>query len=67
MFPMLIKESKSIWEYVAIKFDRLHLITFVIILFSLTYRVEILDNGFTFEGLFYRVFVAPFELIHKMI
>ncbi|WP_313216074.1 hypothetical protein [Soonwooa sp.] len=67
MFPILIKPTKTIWEYSPIQFNKTYLITFVIIFISLIYRVEMSGKGFIFEGLFYRVFFVPFELIHKMI
>ncbi|SKC01828.1 hypothetical protein SAMN05660477_02431 [Soonwooa buanensis] len=67
MFPILIKPTKTIWEYFPIQLNKTYLITFVIIFISLIYRVEMSGKGFTFEGLFYRVFFVPFELIHKMI
>ncbi|MFW2135303.1 hypothetical protein ACK2M7_03265 [Chryseobacterium sp. TY4] len=67
MFPVLIKPTKTIWEYSPIQLNKIDLITFVIIFISLIYRVEMSGKGFTFEGLLYRVFFVPFELIHKMI
>lgn len=41
-------------------------ITLLIIIFSLLYRVEMSGKGFTFEGMLYRVFIAPLELLNKM-
>lgn len=41
-------------------------ITLLIIIFSLLYRVEMSGKGFTFEGILYRVFIAPLELLNKM-
>ncbi len=67
MFPVLIKPTKTIWEYSPIQLNKIDLITFVIIFISLIYRVEMSGKGFTFEGFLYRVFFVPFELIHKMI
>ncbi|WP_312321980.1 hypothetical protein [Soonwooa sp.] len=67
MFPILIKPTKTIWEYSPIELNKTYLITFLIIFISLIYRVEMSGKGFTFEGLFYRIFFVPFELIHKMI
>ncbi len=55
------------WEYSPIQLNKTHIVTFVIIFISLIYRVEMSGKGFTFEGLFYRLFFVPFELIHKMI
>jgi hypothetical protein len=37
-----------------------------IILFSLIYRIE-LSGLFTFEGLFYRIFIAPVKLLNKIL
>lgn len=37
------------------------------ILFSLMYRVEMSGRGFTWEGLLYRVFISPVELLNKML
>lgn len=37
------------------------------ILFSLMYRVEMSGSGFTWQGLLYRVFISPMELINKML
>lgn len=48
-------ESMKIIDYCAM----------LIIFASMLYRVE-LSGLFTFEGLFYRVFVAPVELYHKV-
>lgn len=41
-------------------------ITLLIIIFSLLYRVEMSGKGFTFEGILYRIFIAPLELLNKM-
>lgn len=37
------------------------------ILFSLLYRVEMSGRGFTWEGLLYRVFITPVELLNKIL
>lgn len=37
------------------------------IIFSLMYRVEMSGRGFTWEGLLYRVFISPVELLNKML
>ncbi|PQA94260.1 hypothetical protein SAMN05421796_11174 [Chryseobacterium piscicola] len=37
------------------------------ILFSLMYRVEMSGKGFTWQGLLYRVFISPIELLNKML
>ncbi|MBD8083558.1 hypothetical protein [Chryseobacterium caseinilyticum] len=42
-------------------------IILLFILFSLLYRVEMSGKGFTWEGLLYRVFITPVELLNKML
>lgn len=67
LFPLLQTSTISVWEYKPIRIDKIHIITTLIILLSLLYRVEMSGKGFTLQGLLYRVFVVPVELIHKMI
>ncbi|MGX9986317.1 hypothetical protein [Soonwooa purpurea] len=67
LFPMFQKTTKSIWQYTPIQLNKTHIISVLIILISLIYRVEMSGKGFTCEGLFYRLFFVPLELIHKMI
>ena len=66
LFAMMLKKGTSIYDYEAIIIDRKFYITIAIILLSLLYRVEMSGMGFTFEGVFYRLFVAPLELLNKM-
>lgn len=42
-------------------------IVLMFILFSLMYRVEMSGRGFTWEGLLYRIFISPIELLNKML
>lgn len=66
LFAMMLKKGNSIYVYEPIVIDRKFYITMAIILLSLLYRVEMSGKGFTFEGILYRVFVAPVELLNKM-
>lgn len=66
LFAMMLKKGNSIDVYEPIVIDRKFYITMAIILLSLLYRVEMSGKGFTFEGILYRVFVAPVELLNKM-
>lgn len=66
LFAIMLREGDSIYAYEPIVIDRKFYITMAIILFSLLYRVEMSGKGFTFEGVFYRLFVAPLELLNKM-
>ncbi|WP_250255289.1 hypothetical protein [Chryseobacterium sp. Marseille-Q3244] len=66
LFAMMLKKGTSIYAYEAVIIDRKFYITIAIILLSLLYRVEMSGMGFTFEGVFYRLFVAPLELLNKM-
>lgn len=66
LFAIMLREGDSIYSYEPIVIDRKFYITMAIILFSLLYRVEMSGKGFTFEGVFYRLFVAPLELLNKM-
>jgi hypothetical protein len=66
LFAMMLKKGTSIYVYEPIVIDRKFYITMAIILMSLLYRVEMSGKGFTFEGILYRLFVAPIELLNKM-
>lgn len=66
LFAMMLKKGYSVYSYEPIVINRKFFITMAIILLSLLYRVEMSGKGFTFEGIFYRVFVAPVELLNKM-
>lgn len=66
LFAMMLKKGNSVYSYEPIVINRKFFITMAIILLSLLYRVEMSGKGFTFEGIFYRVFVAPVELLNKM-
>lgn len=66
LFAMMLKKGDSVYSYEPIVINRKFFITMAIILLSLLYRVEMSGKGFTFEGIFYRVFVAPVELLNKM-
>lgn len=65
-FTLLLPESDSVLASEPIVVNRKFYITMVIIIFSLIYRVEMSGRGFTFEGIFYRLFIAPIELLNKM-
>lgn len=66
LFALLLKETKSAYASEPIIINKKFYITLLIIFFSLVYRVEMSGRGFTFEGFFYRVFIAPIELLNKM-
>lgn len=66
LFAMMLKNGNSIYAYEPIIIDRKFYIIMAIILLSLLYRVEMSGKGFTFEGILYRLFVAPQELLNKM-
>lgn len=66
LFAMMLKKGDSVYSYEPIVINRKFFITMAVILLSLLYRVEMSGKGFTFEGIFYRVFVAPVELLNKM-
>ncbi|MGE4512231.1 MAG: hypothetical protein AB7E26_00225 [Chryseobacterium sp.] len=65
-FTLLLPESDSVLASEPIVVNRKFYITMFIIIFSLIYRVEMSGRGFTFEGIFYRLFIAPIELLNKM-
>lgn len=67
LFAMQLKNSSSCLTYEILKLNLKFYITLFIIILSLTYRVEMSGRGFTFEGFFYRIFIAPIELLHKMV
>ncbi|MGE8556062.1 MAG: hypothetical protein ACN6OB_19235 [Chryseobacterium jejuense] len=66
LFAMMLKKGHSIYAYEPIVINKKFYITMAIILLSLLYRVEMSGNGFTLEGILYRLFVAPVELLNKM-
>lgn len=66
LFAMMLRKGDSIYAYEPIIIDRKFYITIAIILLSLLYRVEMSGKGFTFEGILYRLFVVPLELLNKM-
>ena len=65
-FTLLLREGDSVLASEPIVVNRKFYITMFIIIFSLIYRVEMSGKGFTFEGILYRLFVAPVELLNKM-
>ncbi len=67
LFGMLLKKSDSMWGSEIIIINKKFYITLLIVILSLIYRVEMSGRGFTFEGLFYRICVAPVELLNKML
>jgi hypothetical protein len=66
LFALLLKKDKSAYVFERIVVNRKFYIILFIIIFSLIYRVEMSGKGFTFEGILYRVFIAPLELLNKM-
>ncbi|WP_370900577.1 hypothetical protein [Chryseobacterium gossypii] len=66
LFALLLRKGDSALAYEPIVIDRKFYITLCIIILSLIYRVEMSGKGFTFQGIIYRVFVAPMELLNKM-
>ncbi|WP_185248774.1 hypothetical protein [Chryseobacterium bernardetii] len=66
LFALMLKKGDTVYAYEPIIINRKFYITMAIILLSLLYRVEMSGKGFTFEGVFYRLFVAPLELLNKM-
>ena len=67
LFAMQLKDSVNSTSSELLRFNKKFCITLFIILFSLIYRVEMSGRGFTFEGFFYRIFIAPLELLQKMV
>ncbi len=66
LFAMMLRKGDSVYAYEPIIINRKFYIITAIILLSLLYRVEMSGKGFTFEGILYRLFVAPIELLNKM-
>ena len=67
LFAMQLPDTDDSLAPEILNFNKKFFVTFFIIIFSLTYRVEMSGRGFTFEGFFYRTFIAPIELLNKMI
>lgn len=67
LFALFLKKSDSVYASEIIIVNKKFYITLLIIIFSLIYRVEMSGRGFTFQGLFYRICVAPVELLNKML
>ncbi|CAD7808310.1 hypothetical protein CHRY9390_01803 [Chryseobacterium aquaeductus] len=67
LFAMQLKDSRDTTILEVLKFEKKFYITLFIIILSLLYRVEMSGRGFTFEGFFYRIFIAPLELLNKMV
>ena len=67
LFAMQLNDSTHSTSFKVLKLNPKFYITLFIIILSLTYRVEMSGRGFTFEGFFYRIFVEPIELLHKMV
>lgn len=67
LFAMQLKDSIYSKASEVLKLNLKFYVTLFIIILSLMYRVEMSGRGFTFEGFFYRIFVAPIELLHKMV
>ncbi|MBL1221250.1 hypothetical protein JET18_10395 [Chryseobacterium sp. L7] len=66
LFALLLEKNVCAYVFRPIVINKSFYITLFIIIFSLIYRVEMSGRGFTFEGILYRVFVAPLELLNKM-
>ncbi len=66
LFALLLKKGDSIYTYEPILINSKFYITLFIIIISLIYRVEMSGIGFTWQGLIYRIFIAPLELLNKM-
>ncbi|SIP93477.1 hypothetical protein SAMN05880574_102165 [Chryseobacterium sp. RU37D] len=66
LLALLLKKEKSVYIFEPVVIGKKFYITLFIIFFSLIYRVEMSGKGFTFEGILYRVFIAPLELLNKM-
>lgn len=67
LFALFLKKSDSAYASEIIIVNKKFYITLLIIIFSLIYRVEMSGRGFTFEGLFYRICLAPLDLLNKML
>ncbi|WP_295199676.1 hypothetical protein [uncultured Chryseobacterium sp.] len=66
LFGLSLRNGQSVWDYQPVTINSTFYITCGIIVLSLLYRVEMSGKGFTWEGLLYRIFVAPVELLNKM-
>lgn len=66
LFALLLRKGDSVYSYEPAIVDKKFYITLFIIILSLIYRVEMSGKGFTFEGIIYRIFIAPLELLNKM-
>lgn len=66
LFALLLRNGESAYAFEKIRVNTKFYITLFIIIFSLLYRVEMSGKGFTFEGILYRIFIAPVELLNKM-
>jgi hypothetical protein len=66
LFTLMLRRGGSIYAYEPIVKNKKNYITLGIIVLSLLYRVEMSGYGFTFEGILYRAFVAPLELLNKI-
>ncbi|MBV8325811.1 hypothetical protein [Chryseobacterium sp.] len=66
LFALVLRNGRSIYVYEPIMVNKKFYVVLSIIIFSLLYRVEMSGWGFTFEGILYRVFVAPLELLNKI-
>ncbi|WP_100075864.1 hypothetical protein [Chryseobacterium camelliae] len=66
LFGMSLQNGQSVWDYQPVSLNSTFYITLGIIVVSLLYRVEMSGKGFTWEGLLYRIFLAPVELLNKM-
>lgn len=67
LFALLLKDSRSALASEIVIVNTKFWVTLMIVFISLIYRVEMSGRGFTFEGFLYRIFVAPIELLHKML
>lgn len=66
LFTILLRNGESVYTFEPTFINRKFYITLGIIVLSLLYRVEMSGYGFTFEGILYRAFVAPLELLNKI-
>jgi hypothetical protein len=66
LFALPLRNGHSVLTFEKIRINRKFYIASLIIIFSLLYRVEMSGKGFTFQGILYRIFIAPVELLNKM-
>ena len=66
LFALMLRNGSSAYVYEPIVINRKFYVVLSIVILSLLYRVEMSGRGFTFEGILYRVFVAPLELLNKI-